>query len=236
MEHLLTLNLKELIHVRLQDSTLKLFEGGHYSSCAREALIIVEEALKEKGIFDKSFYGARLIKFAFKKENPTLHVPLGEEYQEFSKDYFQAVFSYYRNFTAHNTKEIEKKVCIRILIIASELLDIISASTVPFRGLATVERLVKSGLFKDEQDFKNLLEFMNGYQCPGDTYDGFFYDLAHVGGEGYSEEQYQIMFEFGLIVYTVVPVENDFDDTFYIDEIGIFELTDVGETYLSNFK
>jgi len=45
---------------------------------------------------------------------------------------FIAAFSYYRNYAVHDGLKIDKVVCLRVMTLARELLDLIGASTMSF--------------------------------------------------------------------------------------------------------
>jgi hypothetical protein len=159
----------------------------------------VEQALREKGQYDKSLFGRKLVQTAFGGKAPvSLEVPLGPEFQKQAQSYFESVFVYYRNYTAHEITPIDNRVCLRVLVIASELLDLISASSIPFKGIETLNALIDAQLFKDRNEFCRLLRFLDGCQFPGEVFDGFFQELAD---NDFSERQFSSMFELGLIVY-----------------------------------
>jgi len=213
---------------------MPIFKDGHYKQAAHEAMIQVEQALREKGQYNKSIFGHRLIKFAFgNKATINLEVPLGPDFQEQAKRYFESVFSYYRNFTAHESAKIDDIVCARILIIASELLDLISASSIPFKGIETIDSFVNSKLFKNREEFYQLLECINGACFPDELFDGFFEDLAI---KGFSEKQYELMFDLGLVVYKITTLNIEEKNGEYTLYIGLIELTPLGKNVISEYK
>lgn len=222
----------DLLHRRIIDACLPLHRDKHYKQAAHEAMSQVEQALREKGLYDKSLFGRKMIKYAFGNKDPiTLEVPLGAEFQEQAQAYFESVFSYYRNYTAHETTPIDNPiVCLRILVIASELLDLISASSIPFKGDETVDALVDAKVFNGKNEFCRLLHFLDGQQFPGEGFDGFFEELAN---SGFSDNQYSYMFELGLVLYKSTdwqhesPLGDIIDDKF-----GWIEATPLGKLVL----
>jgi uncharacterized protein (TIGR02391 family) len=224
-------SLDDLLHPRIIDNCISLFRDKHYRPAAHEAMIQVEQALHEKGLYDKSLFGRKLIKYAFGDKAPiNLEVPLGKKFQEQAKTYFESVFSYYRNYTAHEKSPINSIVCLRILVIASELLDLISASSIPFKGVETIDALVDGKLFQSRDEFYKLLRFLNGQQFPGEVFDGFFEELAE---NDFSNKQYSLMFELDLVVYknTDWQEESPMGDIIE-DKYGWFEVTPLGKILL----
>ncbi|MFH0990085.1 MAG: TIGR02391 family protein [bacterium] len=223
----------DLLHLRIIDRALPLFKDGHLKHAAHEAMTQVEQALREKGFYDKSLFGRQLIKYAFGNKAPvTLEVPLGSEFQQQAQAYFESVFSYYRNYTAHETNPIDRLVCARVMVIASELLDLIAASSIPYKGMQTVDSLVDSTLFENRGQFCRLLQFLDGQQFPSEVFDGFFEDLAK---SGFTDKQYESMFQLGLIVYK----STDFQDQtpwgdVFDDKFGWIEATPLGQLVLKD--
>ena len=82
-------------------------------------------------------FGKTLIDSLFtiggKYKTVKLRVPLGDDLQEQAKSYFASVFAYYRNYLAHDGSRIDKNSALRILVLASELLDLIDASSLSYR-------------------------------------------------------------------------------------------------------
>ncbi len=71
-------------------------------------MVHVEMALKEKGKVEDIQFGAKLIGDLFAgKSGVRLRVPLGEELQVQAEQYFKGVFSYYRNYAAHDGSRID---------------------------------------------------------------------------------------------------------------------------------
>ena len=186
----------ELLHNRIENSCLSLFSDGHYKNAASQAMIEVELAIKEKsGIFDK--YGSKLINYLFGKgDGLKLKVPFGERLQNQAMEFFKGSFSYYRNYLAHDGSKANKKQCFRILILASELLELIDASSISFLSIKGAKGLVEAGAFPTEEDFYKLLRLIDGYWICFDDYSGLLEDLAR---NGFSYDQVEILLEMDLI-------------------------------------
>jgi uncharacterized protein (TIGR02391 family) len=209
---------------------MSLYKDGHFSHAAFESMKQVELALKEKSGTDEKLFGTRLVDTLLGSgKSIKLTIPLGDELQEQAKSLFKGAFSYYRNYAAHDGSKIDKVICIRIMVLASELLDLIAASSISFTEIGGVEGLIKNGIFAEESQITCLLSLLLSEYCPDDTFDGLFEDLAM---KGYTDKQYQSVFDLGLIVYKEYNCDgaNEFP---YIEKIGRFELTPIGQQVLN---
>ncbi len=229
------MELEELLHPRIINNCLKLFKNGHYKQAALEAMTAVELALKEKsGVENK--YGIHLISQLFgKNKGIKLRVPFGDNLQNKAEGWFKGAFSYYRNYLAHDGRKVDKLLSARIMIIASDLLDLIGASSKSFDRIGGINGLVKSKVFKDEDGIKKLLKILDGYCLPDHICDGFYEELAE---KGYGEDEVLALIEIGLVEYKsreYIPHPNEPDD-FIIDEIGCFELTPLGKKVLNKIE
>ena len=129
-----------LIAPRIEKHCLPLFDAGFFKDSAREALVQVEKAMKEKGKTGTKMYGVRLIKGLFEgKKGYIAESSSGEDLQESAKEYFKGVFSYYRNYVAHDGSLVDDKIALRILIVASELLELIESSELKLTDRGGVE-------------------------------------------------------------------------------------------------
>lgn len=224
------LDIKTLLHPRIQKHCEKRFDDGYFKDAAREAMIQVELALKEKS-GEKLKYGVPFIKELFGKgKGIKLHVPFGDELQEKAESLFQGAFSYYRNYAAHDGSKIDKSASVRIMIIATELLDLLGASSLSFADVGGIEGLIKVGIFPDKDSISKLLTFLNGNWIPDDIFDGLYEDLFE---KGFSEEQLFAVLDLGLAEYkteTYIPTFNEIkSNTVLADEISWFELTNLGK-------
>mgnify|MGYP001229789752 FL=1 len=237
------LELKPLLSPRIIKHCLPLFDEGHYKQAAHEAMIQVEQALKDKSKIagKEQLYGQSLIsalfKFGSKEKHIRLRVPLGEDLQEQAEGYFKGVFSYYRNYTAHDGSQIDKSICARIMIIASELLDLIDASSLSYVDLGGVDGLIKSGVFTSRDQLFALLNFISGYIAVNGDVGGLENELWEKGLEW---SQLDAVMELDLVRYheeDYVPTMEELllpETTAQI--LGIFELTDLGWQFIENGK
>jgi len=229
-------SIKKLLAPRVVKNCMPLFKEGHFKHSAREAMVQVEIALKEKGkIDDIQQFGARLIGNLFAgKAGVRLCVPLGEELQNYAKKYFKGVFLYYRNYTAHDGSGIDEKIALRILIIASELLELIDASDLTLTDSGGVDGLVRIGEFGNDKRLGVLLTLLDNYHMPESTYDGLYEDLA---GSGFGEPELEAAFNLNLVemhsTEYEVPIDRFSDGT---EKIEWFELTELGRTALQSIN
>ena len=193
----------------------------------------VELALKEKAEINEKLFGVRLVNQLFGSgKSIKLKIPL--ELQEQGKSLFKGAFSYYRNYAAHDGSKIDETICIRIMVLASELLDIIGASAISFENIGGVEGLIEQGIFNEKLEISDLLSFLSSQVCPYETFDGLFEDLAE---KGYTERQIQVVFDLGFIEYKdeiknhSLPGEPADWDMF-----GWFELTLMGQRVLDQIQ
>ena len=220
------IELVEFIHPRITEKCVKLLEDGHFQYVALEAMKQVEIALKEKGLVSKKIFGVDLCKTVLNKgQHITLSVPLGEDLQEQACKLFCGAFSYYRNYAAHDGAKIDKKICIRILMLASELLDLIGASSRSYEGIGGIQGLIKEGIFKDQQELKFLLESLDGQWIVG-------CDVGALKERFYFNDiQWEAIFEFDLAEYSETIEEGDYP--WEQEEIGWFNLTYLGKKVLA---
>jgi hypothetical protein len=176
----MALNLDDLLAPRIVKHCLPPMKDGHFRHAAREAMIQVELALKQKGKVEGIQFGIQLIKNLLRGgQGGILRVPLGDELQEKAEQFFTGVFSYYRNYAAHDGSKIDERMALRILIIASELLELIDAVELTLTDGGGVEALVRVGGFGSAERLSRLLHLLNGYHMVEETYDGLFEDLVY---------------------------------------------------------
>jgi hypothetical protein len=220
---------------RIQKHCLRLWQDEHYKHAAREAVIQVELALKEKGMVQDGRYGKYLIDTLFtlggKHKTIKLRVPLGDALQGDAKKYFEGVFGYYRNYLAHDGSKVDKTIGLRILVVASELLDLIDASSLSYADLGGIDGLLESGLFDSEKQLLGVLECCHEYMLVGHDSSGLVLDLFSDYGAEY--EQFYAVFELDLVRYT---------DTKWIDPLygeeegGWLELTELGKKFVHELQ
>lgn len=219
--------IRKLLAPRIEKNCLPLFEDGHFKHAARDSMVQVEMALREKGKVQDIQFGAQLIGNLFAgKHGVRLRVPIGEELQKQAKQYFKGVFAYYRNYTAHDGSKIDEKIALRILIIASELLELIDASDLTLTDSGGVPGLVRIGEFGTAERLGRLLTLLNNYHMPESTYDGLFEDLAT---SGFGEKDLESAFTLNLVemhsAEFEVPINQLSEET---EVVEWFELTDLG--------
>ncbi len=122
----------------------------------------VELALKEKS-GETHKYGINLVSTLFgENKGIKLQIPFGYDLQKKAKDWFGGAFSYYRNYAAHDGSKIDRNSCARIMVTASELLELIGASSKSFADVGGVHGLIRLGIFKNEDVMKKLLRILDG--------------------------------------------------------------------------
>lgn len=227
------IELGELLNPTVVKHCMPLYRDEHYKHAALEAMIQVEKALKEKageGGHIKG-YGVRLAtNLLGKGKGIKLRVPLGEDLQPQAKTLFEGAFAYYRNYAAHDGTKIDQRICLRIMLLASELLDLIDASSLSFADVGGIEGLVKAGAFTDKEELLSLLEFLDGHYLPDEDGAGFY---EHLYERGFRDSQLEAVIELDLVQYQVedyVPHPYELlHDHSYPDTMGWFELTDLGK-------
>ena len=229
------IDLDELLHQRIIDKCKSLYEDGHFPQAALESMKQVELAIKEKTGIGEKLFGVRLVNQVFGSEKGIkLKIPLGDELQKHAKTLFEGTFSYYRNYAAHDGSKIDETICIRVMVLASELLDLIGASSISFTEIGGVKGLIKQGIFDDESQIADLLSFLSSQEFPFEIFDGMFEDLAE---RGYSDRQYQAVFDLDLVEYHSEMRNHDFhgEPTVW-DTYGWFELTPRGQKVLAQIR
>lgn len=218
---------------RIQKHCLNLWQDKYYKHAAREAVVQVELALKEKGLVstDARKFGKTLVDSLFsvggKHKAVKLRVPLGEELQHQARDYFKAVFGYYRNYLAHDGSRVDQKSCLRILVIASELLDLIDASSLSYSDIGGVEGLLQTGIFVNEEQLLGVLTKCENYTLIGHDASGLREDLFMEYAA--MDEHLDSILELDLVRYNDTGLLTpDFWGRDVVEEGGWLELTDLG--------
>jgi uncharacterized protein (TIGR02391 family) len=221
--------LESLLHPRVLKHCRQLHDDGHFKHAALEAMTQVEQALKEKSDAREKF-GVTLVASVFGPgRGVKLRVPFGDEMQRHAEALFKGAFSYYRNYCAHDGTKVDGSICLRVMILASELLDLLGASTVSFADVGGAPGLIKAGIFRDEDSIKALLRMLDGLTLPDDDTDWLVDRLC---ANGYTYSQVEALLDCGLVEYTsqdyVVEYELlDIRDTLP-STIGWFQLTGLG--------
>jgi uncharacterized protein (TIGR02391 family) len=220
---------------RIQKHCLKLWQDEHYKHAAREAVVQVELALKEKGMVKDGKFGKTLIDSLFtvggKYKTVKLRVPLGDDLQKQARSYFSSVFAYYRNYLAHDGSKIDKNSARRILVVASELLDLIDASSLSYLDLGGIEGLLKAEVFDSKEQLLGVLKTCDGYALPGHDADRLRETIFETYGAW--DNHLDAVFELDLVRY----IDTDFYDPDYgIEEGGWLELTDLGRQIIEEIQ
>ena len=226
------IDLRNILHERIISSCLPLYENNHYKHAAHEAMTIIERTLKDKtGVDIKSAVGLAKNLFGGEKDLK-LSVPFGDDLQGAASRLFQGAFSYYRNYTAHDGTSINSEQCLRILILASELLDLVVASRFDYRPL---RKLIDTGVFRNDESAIKLLKLLDGYTTIKDVYDGLFELLAK---NGFSSEQMESLIEIGLLALepTEVNILAVFEDELGGQEFECFRLSAIGKGILKGIN
>jgi uncharacterized protein (TIGR02391 family) len=229
------IDLDELLHQRIIDKCKSLYEDGHFPQAALESMKQVELAIKEKTGIGEKLFGVRLVNQVFGSEKGIkLKIPLGDELQKHAKTLFEGAFSYYRNYAAHDGSKIDETICIRVMVLASELLDLIEASSISFTEIGGVKGLIKQGIFDDESQIADLLSVLSSQEFPFEIFDGMFEDLAE---RGYSDRQYQAVFDLDLVEYHSEMRNHGFPgEPTEWDIFGWLELTPMGRKVLAQIR
>ncbi len=226
------------LHPRILKKCISLYENGFFPDAAFNTMKQVELAFKEKaGIEDEEkFFGSRLYeKYLGSGKSIKLKVPLGDNLQKEAKEVFKSVSSYYRNYLAHKEgSKVDKIICTRILIMASELLTLINASSISYTEIGGVKGLIKQGIFENESQLSNLLSFLSSQVFPHEIFDGMFEDLIR---EDYTKTQYEVVFGLGLIEYHSEIKDYSFPgEPEDWDDFGWIELTPQGRKILTQIQ
>lgn len=225
-------DLDTILHQRIIDKCMPVYRDGHFHLAAFESMKQVELALKEKSGTKEKLFGTRLVDTLLGSgKSIKLTVPFGDELQEQAKSLFKGAFSYYRNYTAHDGSKIDEMICIRIMVLASELLDLIAASSISFEEIGGAKGLIERGIFDKESQISDLLSFISSQVCPYGCFDGLFEDLCE---RGYTDHQCQFVFDLGLIEYRQEIRDHSLPgEPTDLGTFGWFELTPLGQTILN---
>jgi len=227
--------IEKLLAPRIVKNCWPQFENGHFKDSAREAMVQVEMALREKGKVEGIQFGAALIGNLFAgKHGVKLRIPLGDELQSQARKYFEGVFSYYRNYAAHDGSRIDDRIALRILIVASELLELIDASELTLTDHGGVDGLVRIGGFGTAERLGALLNLLDDYWMPESTYDGLYDDLAETG---FWEPELEAVFRLNLV--EMHSAEYETPEGGFWDSVEIIEwikLTDLGRKTLDSLN
>jgi uncharacterized protein (DUF433 family) len=233
------------LNVRIIEHCLPLYLDSHYGSSASMAMKQIELALKEKSFVesDKEF-GSKLIDSLFtiggKHQGIKLKLPFGnsDDLQKKFKQLFKSVFQVYRNYTAHEGIDITKQSAYRIMIIASELLDLIEITYLSFTDVGGIQGLIEHGDFGTLDRLVELLEVLDNWYSPDPDTSSFLDPLFEQ--HGFLNHHLWAVEELGLVQYEesdyIQPLELLGLDSYHPDRIGGYTLTPLGEKIIKEHK
>jgi len=228
--------LEDFLSARIIKHCLPLFRDGYYGEAAHKAMTLVELALKEKGGVKDGVFGVRMVRRLLGPgRSIKLKVPLAEDLQEYAAALFEGAFAYYRNYAAHDGSKIDKTISLRVLILASELLDLIDASDLSYADLGGIEGLLQEGIFERPDELAQLLKFLMNRYMPAGNASGFFESLYL---KGFTDAQYHAVLELGFVRFfeREVPIPPEMRTPPYFDDTETLwghELTNLGEETLA---
>lgn len=238
------MDVKALLSPRIAKHCMPLYSDEYFKHAAREAMIQVELALKEKGQVNDRRFGHTLVESLFrvggKGQHIRLRVPLGQDLQPQAEQLFKGAFAYYRNYSAHDGSKIDQCQCLRIMILASELLDLIDGSSLTFSDIGGVEGLIKAGAFASKEQVLELLGLLDGYHVIDDAVDGLYEDMWEKLGAG--ELQLQAVIELDLVRYEQTDYAPSPDEVRMAwndsspQTVGWFTLTELGEKFFKEIE
>lgn len=238
------MDVEQLLSPRVVKHCMALYRDEYFKHAAHEAMTQVELALKEKGQVKDKRFGYTLVESLFqiggKGQYIRLRVPLGQDLQAQAEQLFKGAFAYYRNYSAHDGSKIDQHQCLRIMILASELLDLIDASSLTFSDIGGVRGLIETGAFASKEQILGLLKLLNGYHVIDDTVDGLYEDMWEK--LGVDESQLQAIIELDLVRYEETDHAPDPEElrkvwNYYPPQtVGWFTLTDLGEEFVKEIE
>lgn len=226
---------KEFLNPVIMHHCLCLFENEHYSECALTAMKQVEMNLNKKvGIAGYKPAAKTITEMFSDGKGVRLKVPFGEKEQENAKWLFYGAFKYYRNYSAHDGANITKANALRIMMIASELLDLLDVCYLNLDELGGLEEIRRILRVKDDAQLQELLTYLAGQWVPDDAFDGVFEGLYK---RGFDDYQFEKVCELGLLYYESKPYEPvDENDILEWSEIGFYRLSDLGKEVIERIE
>lgn len=216
--------IERLLHPQIALHCSPRHSAGFYKDAAREAMTMVERAIKEQS-GETKLCGVRLIEGVFGKgRGIKLRVPFGDHMQEAAKQFLKGAFSYYRNYAHHEGDRIDDTICLRVMIVASDLLFLLGASEISFADVGGPDGLVTQGVFPSRDHIAHLLKVLDEKVLPDQVFDGFRESLLEAG---FTDDQFHAVFDLGLVEYRVEPAQFDPDNDGG-DSVGVFALTPLG--------
>lgn len=224
----------EIFHPRIIAASLRLFEDGEYQNAARESMRQVEIALREKGLVPKDRSGTSLATWVFENgEQVRLSPPPEDDLLEQARTLFKGAFSYYQNLAARDGNA-DGKAAFRVMVFASELLDLIAASQRSLESVGGIEGVIQAGIFRDAREFWEYLEFHIHQQIFEGNRGEYDMDFQM---KGFRAAQKAALADFNLLRYKEIKtIVNEESGSLETTLVGIFELTSEGEKVLSELE
>lgn len=220
----MAIDLLGVLHPRIKQYCIPLLEAAAYKHAALEAMTHVEIALREKALAPSDKHGKDLVKWVLGAgEHITLVVPLGDHLQDQARLLFRGAFAYYRNYAAHDGAKIDETTCIRVLILASELLDLVDASARSFERIGGLDGLIELGLFDDRQQIQSLLRFLDGNTVAEADVSALHEALLE---RGFTDTQMDALLDYGLLEYHESEVPGATPTEWIL--VGFISLTELG--------
>jgi len=120
---------------------------------------------------------------------------------------------------------------VRILVIASELLDLIDSSALSYVDLGGIDGLLKAEVFESEDQLLGVLETCDDYALP--RHDAERLRERIFAAYGAWDDHLDAVLELNLIRY----IDTEFDDPDYgIEEGGYLELTELGRQFIEEIE
>lgn len=218
--------MEEVLHPRITQRSGKLFADCHYADACHRAFEEVASAIKEKtGL---KTYGRRLqTTLRVKGTGLKLRSSFGDNVQQAAASYFDGAFAYYRNYAAHEGEKIDRASCLRGLVVASELLELVGASDLSFTEIGGLQGLLDVGAFESVHDVVQFVQFMDGQWIADDVTDGFCEGLVT---NGWTDTQMRAVIDVGLVDYEVsdLPCDPQTNPDGF-GKMGFFSITPLGE-------
>ena len=221
-----------MVHESIVKVAKDKFEDGYpadaVESSFKEINARVKEILRNKT--GKELDGASLMNNAFSEKSPVivladLSTETGRNIQKGFMQIFAGAMTGIRNPHAHENIPISRERATHFIFLASLLMHKLDCTG-----------LIEQSIFDDESQLSDLLSFLSSQFFIDETFDGMFEELAE---RGYSDQQYQSVFDSGLVEYhEEVGWRDDgvSGGSLVWGDIGRLELTPEGQKVLDTYQ